>query len=601
MRTPDSILKSTFGFETFRPGQAGIIDSLVAGENVLAVMPTGAGKSLCYQVPALLFETVTIVISPLVALMDNQVAGLRANGVQVACIHSGQSREQNISEWKSVASGAVKLLYLSPERLMTPRMFAAMQALNPAMFVIDEAHCVSKWGPSFRPEYAQLSALKTAFPQARIAAFTATADGATREDIASTLFDRRGKIIVQGFDRPNLSLTVQAKTDRKKQLLTFMETLRGKSGIVYALSRKNTEEFASVLKQAGHKALPYHAGLEADVRFETQERFMAEEGLVIVATIAFGMGIDKPDIRFVYHTNLPSSLEAYYQEIGRAGRDGRPAVTSLCYGLDDVRMRRQFISQEASDTDHQIREMKRLDALLTYCEASTCRRQVMLAYFGETAPPCGNCDLCENPPNMIDATAHLILILNTVEETKSRFGQAHIIAVARGADTDRIRQLGHEKLSSYKQAKAIGVPYLQALIRQALASGHLDMDIERFGALTVTDKGRSVLRGETVFKCKSIRTNTVATRPDRDRRKLEQESTLSARDNTLLVQLKSKRMTLSRALGKPAYVVFSDVTLIHMAKKRPRNRSEMLKVSGVGEVKFEKFGQDFLDVIQEAS
>ena len=596
--TPETVLKSVFGFDAFRPGQEGIIAELMAGKNVLAVMPTGAGKSLCYQVPALLFDSVSVVISPLVALMDNQVAGLRANGAAVACIHSGQSREENISQWKSVASGEVKMLYLSPERLMTDRMFSAMRALDPAMFVIDEAHCVSKWGPSFRPEYAQLAELKDAFPKARIAAFTATADSATRDDIAKTLFNGRGKIIVHGFDRPNLSLAITAKTDRKKQLLNFMEDARGQSGIVYSLSRKNTEEFSTALKAAGHKAMPYHAGLDAQLRFETQERFMAEEGIVIVATIAFGMGIDKPDIRFVYHTNLPGSLEAYYQEIGRAGRDGAPALTALCYGLDDVRMRRQFITQEASETEHQIREMKRLDALLSYCEASTCRRQVMLTYFGEgNTKPCGNCDNCDNPPDMIDASDHLIYLMDSIIETGQRFGQAHVIAVARGADTDRVRQFGHEKLPSYGRAKAIGAPYLQALIRQALASGHIGMDIERFGALTISAKGQAVLERQEIFSCKVIRTNTRASRPDRDRKKLAAESALSERDNDLLVRLKAKRMAIAREIAKPAYVVFSDATLIDMAEKRPADREEMLGVSGVGEVKFKKFGDAFLEII----
>ena len=596
--TPHEVLKSVFGFEAFRPGQEGIIAELMAGKNVLAVMPTGAGKSLCYQVPALLFDSVTVVVSPLVALMDNQVAGLRANGVAVACIHSGQSREDNIAQWRSVASGQIKMLYLSPERLMTDRMFSAMRALDPAMFVIDEAHCVSKWGPSFRPEYGQLSELKDAFPNARIAAFTATADSATRDDIAQTLFNKRGRTIVHGFDRPNLSLAISPKTNRKNQLLEFMESVRGKAGIVYSLSRKNTEEFASALVAAGHKALPYHAGLDTQLRFETQERFMAEEGLVIVATIAFGMGIDKPDIRFVYHTNLPGSLEAYYQEIGRAGRDGAPALTALCYGLDDVRMRRQFITQEASEAEHQIREMKRLDALLSYCEASTCRRQVMLAYFGEDeSTPCGNCDICENPPDMIDASDHLIYLMDSIVETGQRFGQAHVIAVARGADTERVRQFGHEKLPSYGRAKAIGAPYLQALIRQALASGHIGMDIERFGALTVRSKGQAVLERSETFKCKVIRTNTRASRPDRDRKKFETESALSDRDQDLLARLKAKRMAIAREIAKPAYVVFSDATLIDMAKKRPVGREDMLDVSGVGAVKFDKFGEEFLEVI----
>lgn len=593
---PLTILNDAFGFSEFRAGQSEVIDQIMSGRHVLAVMPTGAGKSLCYQVPALLLSGLTVIVSPLVALMDNQVAGLRTNGIAVACIHSGQSRDANVAEWRRVASGAVKLLYLSPERLMTGRMMSAMKALSPSMFVIDEAHCVSKWGPSFRPEYAQLTELHDRFPKTVIAAFTATADGATRDDIARTLFNGDGKVIVQGFDRPNLSLAVTPKTDRKLQLARFMDGVRGQSGIVYALSRKNTEEFAAHLRAAGHKALPYHAGLDAAVRFDTQERFMAEEGLVIVATIAFGMGIDKPDIRFVYHTNLPGSLEAYYQEIGRAGRDGAPAITALCYGLDDVRLRRQFIMDDGAGSDHQTRELRRLDALLSYCEAGSCRRQVMLAYFGETAGPCGNCDNCDNPPEMVDATDGLRHILAVIKATGSRFGQAHIIAVARGAETARVRQFGHHELECHGAAKAMGSPYLQGLVRQALASGHIDMDIERFGALTITAKGQVVLDGRETYACKAIQTSRKKTRK---RAKTEIESALSERDQDLLSRLKAKRMELARTLGKPAYVVFSDATLIDMAAKRPDNAEAMLDVSGVGAVKFERFGPAFLEIIAQ--
>ncbi len=415
-------LKTVFGHDDFRPGQEDVIDTILSGQNVLAVMPTGAGKSLCYQVPSLLLDGTTVVVSPLVALMDNQVAALRANGVAVSCIHSGQDRARNVEEWKRVSRGEADMLYLSPERLMTDRMLSAMAQIQPPLFVVDEAHCVSKWGPAFRPEYAQLSQLKSLFPDARVAAFTATADEGTRVDIAAQLFGGNGRMIVQGFDRPNLSLTVQSKVNRSAQLLDFMKRREGESGIVYALSRKNTEEHARALVAAGYTALAYHAGMPADVRFENQERFIAEDGIVMVATIAFGMGIDKPDIRFVYHVNLPSSLEAYYQEIGRAGRDGNPADTVLLYGLDDIRMRRQFITQEDSDQDHQLREHKRLDALLGYCEASTCRRQVLMAYFGETIPPCGSCDVCENPPERIDATDAAIALFQAVQDTGERFG-----------------------------------------------------------------------------------------------------------------------------------------------------------------------------------
>jgi len=594
MSTPDSVLKNTFGFDAFRPGQKDIIDGIIAGENMLAVMPTGAGKSLCYQIPALILEGVTVIISPLVALMDNQAAGLRVNGVAVASIHSGQSREENIDQWRLASHGDAKLLYLSPERLMNGRMLSAIKALGPSMFVIDEAHCVSKWGPAFRPEYDQLSQLKDMFPDAVIAAFTATADEGTRGDIAHKLFASKGQIVVQGFDRPNLSLGVTAKSNRKAQLLAFMETVKGQSGIVYCLSRKSTQEMAEALVAAGHKALPYNAGLDARVRFDNQERFMAEEGVVMVATIAFGMGIDKPDIRFVYHLNLPGSLEAYYQEIGRAGRDGAPAITSMLYGMDDVRMRRQFITQDGSDNDHQMREHKRLDALLAYCEAPGCRRQVLLSYFGETTPPCGNCDNCESPPKMVDATDAIITVLNAMEATGQRFGTAHVIDVTRGRSTDRTKQFGHEEHAAFGGGKEFGKPYLQALIRQAIASGVINLDINQYGALKFTDQARAVLSGAARFECKAIEKTKKMQRSSRN---TAAQSSLSERDGALLQDLKALRTTLAKQLGKPAYIVFSDATLMDMAQKRPGNEPDMLDVSGVGATKFERFGTQFLEVI----
>lgn len=599
MNAPDSVLHTVFGFDAFRPGQADIIDAILAGQNVLAVMPTGAGKSLCYQVPALILKRPTVVVSPLVALMDNQVAGLRAQGVRVACIHSGQSREDNIDEWRSVTHGGAKLLYMSPERLMSGRMLAAMRALNPGLFVVDEAHCVSKWGPAFRPEYAQLSELKTLFPSAVMAAFTATADAATREDIAQNLFASKGQIIVHGFDRPNLDLVVTPKSNRDQQLLTFMTEMRGQSGIVYCLSRKSTEQTAELLASEGFMALPYHAGLSPEVRFNNQERFMAEAGVVIVATIAFGMGIDKPDIRFVFHMNLPGSLEAYYQEIGRAGRDGAPASTAMLYGLDDVRLRRQFISEDGSESDHQMREHKRLDALLAYCEASTCRRQVLLTYFGEEAAPCGNCDNCLNPPKLVDASRPAQVLFDAIAQTGERFGTAHVIDVVRGADTARIRQFGHNQLPSYGTGKAMGKPYLLTLIRQAVSGGFLRINISQYGALQLTSDGRDVLGGSRAFMCKEINASTRSEKPTKKSKRTVAAAELSERDGALLKVLKTRRMELAKEMKKPAYVVFSDATLIDMAKKRPVDKDEMLTVSGVGAVKFERFGAEFLRLISE--
>jgi ATP-dependent DNA helicase RecQ len=589
-------LKTVFGHADFRPGQEEVINAIIAGRDVLAVMPTGAGKSLCYQVPSLMLDGVTIVVSPLVALMDNQVAALRANGVAVSCLHSGQDRARNIEEWKRVARGEVSMLYMSPERLMTPRMLAAMEQVNPPLFVVDEAHCVSKWGPAFRPEYGMLSGLKQSFPSARIAAFTATADEGTRADIAAQLFSGRGDVIVQGFDRPNLSLTVKPKTNRASQLLDFMKDRSGESGIVYALSRKNVEEHTRALAKAGYKALAYHAGMSAEQRFENQERFIAEDGIVMVATIAFGMGIDKPDIRFVFHTNLPSSPEAYYQEIGRAGRDGNPADTVLLYGLDDIRMRRQFITQEDSDQDHQMREHKRLDALLGYCEAATCRRQVLMAYFGEDLPPCGQCDVCENPPERIDATEAATAFIRAAQDTGERFGANHVIAVVRGADTDKIRQFGHDQLPSHGTGERWGDAFFKSLVRQAIATGYLSVDMERYGRIVVTPTGQAFVADGGAFLMTEPKAPKESAATKARKRKAAPEL-LGEADQYLLVELKSLRRDMARELGKPAYIIFSDATLIDMAQKRPKNRRQMLGVSGVGETKFERFGEAFLAAI----
>ncbi len=593
MTTPLHILSDSFGHKAFRPGQADIIDMILDGKNVLAVMPTGAGKSICYQVPSQLLDQPTIVISPLVALMDNQAAGLRANGVSVAAIHSGQSREENVAQWKEVAQGRTNLLYLSPERLMQPRMLSAMKALNPALFVVDEAHCVSKWGPAFRPEYADLSRLKTLFPTARIAAFTATADASTRKDIAEQLFSGQGEIIVHGFDRPNLSLTVSNLTNRTEQLLAWMEGQRGACGIVYCLSRKNTEKYAEILREQGFNALPYHAGLSSEVRFENQERFLAEPAVVIVATIAFGMGIDKSNVRFVYHLNLPSSLEAYYQEIGRAGRDGAPSETGLIFALDDIRMRRQFISEDGSDTEHQMREHRRLDALLGYCEASKCRRQVLMSYFGESSDPCGNCDVCLNPPDLIDATAEAKALFGAIEATGQRFGATHVIAVARGDETPRILQYGHDKLDVFGTSDK-PKQWFQGLLRQAVALRFLNVNMESYGRLEIRPKAQAVLDDRAPFNCKDPTVKRAAKTPRSRTASKSIASSLGAEDAELLTRLKALRMDFAKQLGKPAFVVFSDATLIDMVARKPKTREEMLDVSGVGPSKFERFGEAFM-------
>tara|TARA_B100001964_G_C14208468_1_gene589307 strand:+ start:115 stop:1920 length:1806 start_codon:yes stop_codon:yes gene_type:complete len=595
MTSPISILQNTFGFNEFRSGQKEIIDLLMAGQSTLAVMPTGAGKSLCYQVPAVVSGRLAIVVSPLVALMDDQVAGLRANGVNATAIHSGMSREDQVAAWMTVKSGECRLLYLSPERLMTERMLGAIARLEISMFVIDEAHCISKWGVAFRPEYDQLSRLADLFPGVPIAAFTATADKATRDDIADKLFRGQGRIIVHGFDRPNLRLGVAAKTDWKKQLLAFLDDKQEQSGIVYCLSRKFTEEVTAYLNGKGFAALPYHAGLDPHVRKENQDRFMSEDAVIMVATIAFGMGIDKPDIRYVAHMNLPGSMEAYYQEIGRAGRDGAAAETLMLFGLDDIRLRRQFIVQDGEDDTHKLREHKRLDVLLAYCEAAQCRRGALLSCFDEEIDPCGNCDNCLNPPTVIDGTDQASLMMASIQQTGQFFGASHINDVLRGADTQKIRDKGHNNLASYGLGKDYSKDYWLAFMRQAVAGGYLSINVQKYGCLEITQKGRAVLNYGEPFMFREISEKNVAS--SRKPEKVVQE--LCDVDASAFLELKALRLGLAQEKNVPAYVIFSDATLRDMVVKRPATRDQMLDVSGVGPTKFEAYGELFLAAISE--
>ena len=592
---PEQILESVFGFPAFRPGQREIVDRLINGTHTLSVMPTGAGKSICYQLPALIAKQLTVVISPLVALMDDQVAGLRANGVDAVCIHSNRSREDNVADWRRVQDGSIKLLYLSPERLMTERMLVALQALDPAMFVVDEAHCISKWGFSFRPEYEALSGLQERFPNATLSAFTATADTATRQDIATKLFGGKGDIVVRGFDRPNLRLAVTPKTDRHKKLLEFLEPRRDGSGIVYCLSRKLTDETARLLCEKGYKALPYHAGLPQDVRRENQEVFMAEDAVIMVATIAFGMGIDKPDISYVFHLNLPGSVEAYYQEIGRAGRDGKPADVHMLYGLDDIRMRRQFIAQDDGNEDHKRREHKRLDSLLAYGEATTCRRVALLTYFGESTQPCGNCDICIDPPTLIDGTKEAAMLLTAIGRTGQVFGAAHIVDVLRGSASEKILARGHDALPVYGAGKEHPKNFWAAFTRQVVASGLLSIDVEGYGGLQLTEKAEPLLNGETGFEYRDIPKIKAAG----SRKARVAVAALDDADAELLVGLKALRRELAQERKVPAYVIFSDATLHDMCVMKPNNLDTLALVNGVGPKKLKDFGDLFLGALRE--
>lgn len=594
---PEDLLNSVFGFPAFKPGQQAIVDRLLNGTHTLCVMPTGFGKSLCYQLPSLILERITVVISPLVALMDDQVAGLRANGIDAVCIHSNRSRAENVEDWIRVRDGTVRLLYLSPERLMTERMLAQLERLDPAMFVVDEAHCISRWGMSFRPEYESLSALNDRFPNATLAAFTATADIATRRDIAMKLFRGRGDIVVHGFDRPNLRLGVEAKTNWHQQIIDFLEPRRHQAGIVYCLSRRLTEEVATFLSERGYRSLAYHAGLAPERRRDNQEIFMAEEAVVMVATIAFGMGIDKPDVRFVFHLNMPASMEAYYQEIGRAGRDGNPAEVHLLYGLDDIRMRRRFISQDGGDDDHKNREHKRLDSLLAYCEATQCRRVSLLAYFGDKSEPCGNCDVCLDPPKVIDGTEDAKMLLTAIVDSGERFGSGLVVEVLRGVASEKVRMRQLDQQTTFGAGRDYSKSYWLAFIRQAVAGGYLWIDIERFGSLRLSEKGQSVRRGTEQFYFREIPESETAEKPTR--RERVANGVTQYFDSDLFRHLKSLRRELAQARNVPAYIIFSDATLQNMSHLCPKTLDDFAQVSGVGPKKLKDFGGVFLAAISD--
>ena len=601
---PRDVLRQTFGYDDFRPGQRPVVDALLSGISTLAVMPTGAGKSICFQVPALAMEGIAIVVSPLVALMQDQVAALRLAGVAADALHSAQDRETNVAVWRRAAAGETKILYMAPERLMTERMLVAVERLPVSLFAIDEAHCMSQWGPAFRPEYAQLGELAVRFPHAPIAALTATADEATRADIAGQLFTgREHRIFVAGFDRPNIHLAVQPKNGWTRQMTDFVDGRKGQSGIVYCLSRRKTEEAATALREAGHNATAYHAGLSPDERQERQDRFVTEPDLVMAATIAFGMGIDKPDVRFVFHTDLPGSTEAYYQEIGRAGRDGEPAEAMMIFGAGDIRLRRQFIANAESDEEHKLREEARLQSLIAYAEAQGCRRNAMLSYFGEEAGgPCGNCDNCLNPVELIDGQEDAEAIFGAILETGERYGQAHIVDVLRGAETEKVVKARHDRLQAFGSGERRSKPQWQGIIRQMIAAGFLEIDVSGYGGLHITSKGNDLSRGKERFSYRADTLTAGRTSPARREPKGAKASTsdLSEQDRALLDALKRERLDLAKERGVPAYVIFPDRTLIDMAMLRPGTLDEMAQVKGVGQTKLRTFGEAFLSVIRQA-
>ena len=594
-------LRHVFGYDSFRGEQADIVGHLVAGGDALVLMPTGGGKSLCYQLPALLRAGTAIVVSPLIALMQDQVEALRQLGVRAAFLNSSLDAGAAAQVERELLDSQLDLLYVAPERLLTPRFLSLLERTPVALFAIDEAHCVSQWGHDFRPEYRQLTLLHERWPDVPRIALTATADAPTRREIVERLALEDARQFVSSFDRPNIRYTVVAKDDSRRQLLEFLDDHRGDSGIVYCLSRRKVDATAELLAGRGVRALPYHAGLDAATRAEHQRRFLREDGIVMVATIAFGMGIDKPDVRFVAHLDLPKSLEGYYQETGRAGRDGDPAEAWLAYGLGDAVLLRRMIEDGDAGDERKWLERGKLDALIGYCESTGCRRQSLLAYFGEAhAGACGNCDNCRQPPRTWDATEAARKALSCVYRTGQRFGAAHMIDVLRGADTAKVRQFGHQSVSTYGIGGDLDARQWRGVFRQLVGNGLLEADIEGHGALRLTAAATPLLRGERRLQLR-------AEPPARERRRKGGGKTapttvpaidLPADAAARFAVLREWRAGIAREQNVPAYVIFHDATLRSIALEQPRDLDALSGIGGVGVGKLERYGDEVLGVLQ---
>ena len=590
---PTALLHSIFGFPGFRPGQEEIVNAVLAGRNTLAIMPTGGGKSLCFQLPALCRDGVTVVISPLIALMRDQVRALRAAGVEAGALTSGNTEEETEQVFTALDEGRLKLLYMAPERLASGATLPMLRRINCTLIAVDEAHCVSQWGHDFRPDYLRIGELRRAL-NVPLAAFTATADEETRAEIVTRLFDGVAPdSFLRGFDRPNIHLAFAVKDSPRDQILAFAAARRGQSGIVYCATRAKTETLAAALRAEGHATAFYHGGMEAEARRHVEIRFQQEDGLIVVATIAFGMGIDKPDIRWVAHADLPKSIEGYYQEIGRAGRDGAAAETLTLYGPDDIRLRRTQIDEGLAPPDRKAADHARLNALLGLAEAMACRRQVLLGYFGEEAQPCGTCDLCDRPAVLFDATDAVRKALSAILRTGEWFGAGHLIDILTGNATAKVREKGHDGLPTFGVGKDLSKPAWGAVFRQMMGRDLVRPDGDRFGALRMTDAARPILRGEANI---TLRRDTV----EKARPGYTVKTQVADEDASLLSALKAKRRALAEAAGAPAYVIFPDRTLIEMAEKRPMTLDEMMGITGVGAKKLESYGALFLSVITGA-
>ncbi len=607
---PDSahqILSDTFGYSAFRGAQQAIVEHVGKGGDALVLMPTGGGKSLCYQIPALMRDGVGIVVSPLIALMQDQVDALKQLGVSAAFLNSSLDADTAREVSRQLMRGELKLLYVAPERLMTEGFLNLLERIRQVggigLFAIDEAHCVSQWGHDFRPEYRALTVLHERFPDVPRIALTATADAPTRREIIERLALEQAQQFVSSFDRPNIQYRVALKNNARQQLQTFLETEHpDDAGIVYCLSRKKVEETAAWIKEKGWDALPYHAGLDAAVRNKNQKRFLREEGVIMVATVAFGMGIDKPNVRFVAHLDLPKSMEGYYQETGRAGRDGLPANAWMAYGLGDVvSMRQMLLSGDAPEERKRV-ELQKLDALLGFCESTACRHQTILRYFGEEHPgDCGQCDNCLTPVDTWNATQAAQMALSCIYRTGQRFGVAHLIDVLLGKATPKVEQFHHQQLSTFGIGKELAQQQWSSVYRQLTAGGFIEVDIEGYGGLRLAEAARPVLRGEQEVWLRrdaepAKRTSSKAERGSRLR-----EAFAGANEDPLWQALKSKRMELAREQGVPPYVIFHDSTLLEILNQRPQTLDAMGRISGIGQAKLSKYGDAFLQVMEDAA
>jgi ATP-dependent DNA helicase RecQ len=595
-RPAHDLLSRVFGYDDFRGPQQAIVEHVAAGNDALVLMPTGGGKSLCYQVPSLLRDGTGIVVSPLIALMQDQVEALRQLGVRAEYLNSTLDAETAARVERELLSGELELLYVAPERLLTGRFLSLLSRSRIALFAIDEAHCVSQWGHDFRPEYRQLTVLHERWPDVPRIALTATADPPTQREIAERLDLTNAEHFVSSFDRPNIRYTVVQKDNAKRQLLDFLRGHRDEAGIVYCMSRRKVEETAEFLCAQGMNALPYHAGLPAEVRAENQRRFLREDGIVMCATIAFGMGIDKPDVRFVAHTDLPKSMEGYYQETGRAGRDGEAAEAWLCYGLGDVVLLKQMIEQGEAAEERKSLERAKLDHLLGYCESMQCRRQVLLAGFGETYPnPCGNCDNCLQPPDAWDATLAAQKALSCVYRSGQRFGVGHLIDILRGGDNEKIRQFGHSALSTYGIGSDLDARTWRSVFRQLVAASLLEVDSEAYGGLRLTDASRDVLKGRRKVMMRREQA------PSRERERSGQRTGLSVlpQDLALFNALRGLRAELAREQNVPAFVIFHDSTLRNIAEQRPSSIDALARVGGIGGTKLARYGARLVEIVRE--